>query len=291
MFNINNLSFNYFGGYTGINSISFLEETNSVFILGKKSSGKSTLLKCIAGVEKCTGSIMINNVEYSSIPIKDRDFSYTFSINSLDKNSILINEIIKPLVLRRLNINFDKIDNLLNRYDLLDKKNTKIKDLTNDEKAKAIICRMLTRNSKLYLLDNPLEFIQDKDKIYSLLMQDLKDKLFIYATDNINEIAKDKKIGILSYSRLVEYDYLTNINVRPKCVDSFLFLNNNVCIEEIQLQKEDEYYFMYNGEKIITKAPISDIYVKENVLVPIINGIIQKQIYFDKETELVVSKE
>ena len=86
MFNINNLSFNYFGGYTGINSISFLEETNSVFILGKKSSGKSTLLKCIAGVEKCTGSIMINNVEYSSIPIKDRDFSYTFSINSLDKN-------------------------------------------------------------------------------------------------------------------------------------------------------------------------------------------------------------
>ena len=140
-----------------------------VFVTGSNNSGKSLLLKVLAGIVNIK-----NKITYDKEIIKsDNDISYiatlTFNYATVLKN------IRYPL--ERLGYEDDKI-NVLVRDIAKDLKitnilNSKIKDLNEYEKLRVFLASKVIYNPKLLLLDDPCLFLSplEKEEFMGLLEQ------------------------------------------------------------------------------------------------------------------------
>ena len=139
------------------------------FITGSNNSGKSLLLKVLAGVVNVK-----NKITYDKEIIKsDNDISY---ISTLTFNyATVLKNIRYPL--ERLGYEDDKI-NVLVRDIAKDLKitnilNSKIKDLNEYEKLRVFLASKVIYNPKLLLLDDPCLFLSplEKEEFMGLLEQ------------------------------------------------------------------------------------------------------------------------
>ena len=155
MLKINNLSKKYHK-VEAVKNVSFSVEDGSITILlGPNGAGKSTVIKSIAGLLKYTGSIEINNFPNKSVEAK-REFSYvpeTPSLYELLTVEEHINFIAKAYNIENYK---DKAEELLERFDMVDKKDKLGKELSKGMQQKvSIICGLIT-NPNLILFDEPM---------------------------------------------------------------------------------------------------------------------------------------
>jgi len=179
MLRINNLSFAYDKDLIieGFN----LEvlEGEIVALKGKSGSGKSTILRLIANLEKAkTGEILIDGSKHVNINYKDRMIGYLFQdyalfphmtvqkniefgISHLSKGDqkALIKEYSKLL----------EIENLLSRYP---------HEISGGQKQRVALARTLVTKPKILLLDEPM----------SALDTDLKDVLRLFLRKVLKEL-------------------------------------------------------------------------------------------------------
>lgn len=155
MLKINNLSKKYYK-VEAVKNVSFSVEDGSITILlGPNGAGKSTLIKSIAGLLKYTGSIEINNFPNKSIEAK-KEFSYVPESPSLYE-LLTVEEHIN-FIAKAYNIEDykDKAKELLERFDMIDKKNKLGKELSKGMQQKvSIICGLITEPN-LILFDEPM---------------------------------------------------------------------------------------------------------------------------------------
>ena len=124
-------------------------------MLGPNGAGKSTLIKSIAGLLKYTGSIEIKNFPNKSIEAK-REFSYVPESPSLYE-LLTVEEHIN-FIAKAYNIEDykDKAEELLERFDMIDKKDKLGKELSKGMQQKvSIICGLIT-DPNLILFDEPM---------------------------------------------------------------------------------------------------------------------------------------
>ena len=99
---VEDLSMKYFGGNWGVKVASFsLNANEHMVLLGKSLSGKTSLLRAIAGLEKYNG-----NISFSKDVSKNLAFS--FDLNSLPKHDKVYDVLAYPLIIRKEN-NIDEI--------------------------------------------------------------------------------------------------------------------------------------------------------------------------------------
>lgn len=284
---VDNLSVNYFGGYEGISSVSFEMQENEILpFFGRAYSGKSSLLRAIAGLEKVSEGEVIFSTTI------DKDMVYSFSYKSLSNNKLVKDVLFYPLKIRGIqdfNIvltkaRYYKIENLLDK---------KIKQLTKEQKILVCLCRAMLRECKLYILDNPLFELDanKREEYFELLKEDIKNKSVIYATDIIEEaFSLNEKVGIISFRKLHQLDTKENMLNYPHSISVLNCLDIST-FAITKLEKEnDEYKYSYNGKIYNTSKPINDVYLNKEIIIPIINGDIRSDIYFDKESEYIASR-
>ena len=276
---VQDLSLKYFGGYKGVEAVSFVTN-DSIAILGKKLSGKTSLLRCIANLEKYEGSIELNA----------KDIVFTFDLKSLKKSKSVSYNIAYPLIIRKetnidervLNIaKIFKIDSLLNKS---------IKELNISEQRLVILARAFVREADLYLLDNPLLDVENRKEYFEILKGLMKDKFVIYATDNTYEAESFNKILCMAYQKAIGFGTKDELLSRPKTIDVLkLFTDYN--FENIELKKDgDKYYIEYLNVRYDVKAPISEIYDNKEVVFAIDGKKLILDMYFDKSTEYIISR-
>lgn len=155
MLEVNNLSKRYHK-FEAVKDISFSVKDGSITILlGPNGAGKSTVIKSIVGLLKYTGSIKINNLPNKSLEAK-REFSYVpeapalYELLSVGEH---INFIAKAYSIEDYN---EKAELLLERFDMLDKKDKLGKELSKGMQQKvSIICALITEPD-LILFDEPM---------------------------------------------------------------------------------------------------------------------------------------
>lgn len=124
-------------------------------LLGPNGAGKSTLIKCIAGLLKFSGTILINGNGNKSLQAK-RNLGYIPEIPAL-YDMLTVWEHME-FIARAYSLEAwkDRAEQLLQRFELDDKKKKLGNELSKGMQQKVSICCGLLPNPKVILLDEPL---------------------------------------------------------------------------------------------------------------------------------------
>lgn len=139
-----------------IDDVSFFIPDGKVgVIMGPNGSGKSTTIKSIAGLLRYTGEISIQGFDNRSIEAK-KIFGYVPEIPTMFPLLTVREHIIYILKAYGLPIDEEKIDYLLNTFELKDKENKLGDELSKGMMQKVSICCALIIEPKVLMLDEPM---------------------------------------------------------------------------------------------------------------------------------------
>jgi ABC-2 type transport system ATP-binding protein len=197
-----------------LDDISFSVEPCEIFgVFGPDGSGKSSLLKVIAGIWKPTGgTLSIEGESFRKTPASVRSIIgyMTFQEGLYDELSVRENlEYAASLYDVRGAEAGRRIDELLERTDLAPFQNLPVKNLSGGMKQKLSLCCALVHRPRLLLLDEPSTGIDPLSrKIFWELLLDLpKEGVTILVTTPYREEARRcGRAALLSEGRLLRID-------------------------------------------------------------------------------------
>ena len=215
IFDVKDLSFKY-ENKKGINNITFSISAPGVLaIIGANGSGKTTLLKTIIG---------INHAQHGEVLIDERriDDSITDDISFLLDTDILIETFtVKEMIdyfiiMKKLGIEKDDLNALLEKYSISGYINEKIKNLSKGIRKRVAIFLTFLGNPKVIILDEPTDGQDTEGRI--LLKKIIEDNSSIiiitsHMLDFIEKIANSilfikrgmiEAIGIDEFAKLEE---------------------------------------------------------------------------------------
>ena len=123
-------------------------------LLGPNGAGKSTIIKCIAGLLRFDGEVLINGFSNKSIDAK-KCLGYVPEMPAI-YDMLTVGEHLE-FMLRAYKMEDDgTADRLLERFELLDKKNKLGKELSKGMQQKLSICCALVHRPSVIIFDEPM---------------------------------------------------------------------------------------------------------------------------------------
>jgi len=190
MIEVKNLYLNYIKEYSALYNINLLiADKERVALIGDNESGKTSLIRCICGLENYNkGEIYLNKTN-----LKKADFKNDINLIYLSSNPVFFNSksvysnLAYTLKIRGFGetvIN-QKINRALDVLGIDGLKERKIKTLTKDEKLIVNIARSILREADIYLVDDIFCFDKiTNEKIANVLQENFSEKAsIIYALD------------------------------------------------------------------------------------------------------------
>lgn len=169
---VRNVSFNYEGAFVFDELCFTVEKKDFVTILGKRSSGKSTLFKIFSGEKKYSGNIFIlkKSISYN---INKGFLGFISPDSDYFKYSLVFDELISVLKFKlrpadKMKGDIERVCKKLNIIGLL---NRSIKSLTIKEKVLVMVAYQLLLKPKVLIIDNLFSFL---DNEYIFVLKELK---------------------------------------------------------------------------------------------------------------------
>ena len=123
-----------------------------VNIFGNNGSGKTSFLKVLSGItEKTNGVILRNNVDVVYV-------GHKYGL----KSNLTIHENLALDNLQDKVIPSKEIDNVIKKYQMIDYKDTLVKNLSHGQQKRVCLMRTILINSNLWLLDEPYSALDSK---------------------------------------------------------------------------------------------------------------------------------
>ncbi|MFL8951736.1 ABC transporter ATP-binding protein [Helcococcus kunzii] len=197
-------------------SVKFVKD-DLVTIMGKSGSGKSCLLKILAGfLLEDSGEIMIDSKDLKELSVEDRvnylsrfisfvwqDFKLIDEINI--KNNILL-----PLNIHKLKFDEEYFEYLINELEISNLMKKFPNQLSGGEKQRCAIARALITKPKVLLADEPTGALDEKtgNKLVDIIKNVLSNfaDLVIIVTHDKNIAAIGNKKYNLIDGRLEQYE-------------------------------------------------------------------------------------
>lgn len=190
-------------------------------IIGKSGSGKSTILRLIAGLETCDKKnqssssenktlIKLSGKDITNVPPQKRNIGMVFQNHTLFPNMNVIQNVSYGLLCKGVNKKsaYEKSKQLLSRFGLDGFENRKVETLSGGESQRVSLARTLVTKPSLILFDEPLSSLdsnlrknlacdikmsQEREGFTGIFVtHDIDEALFL--ADTIVEISSGKKI-------------------------------------------------------------------------------------------------
>lgn len=234
----------YYGKVKAVDNISFTIEKGKICgILGSNGSGKTTTIKSICNlIIPNEGSIKIfGNDNKKSIEHISAVFEGTRNLywRLTPRENLRYFAGIRGLGGRKIENN---IDILLDKFNLTDKKDVMVNNLSRGMQQKVAIAMTLICNTEIILLDEPTlgldvqSFIDIKDMLSDIASS--MNKTILLSTHNMNlvqDICND--VVILNKGKIIAHDSV------EKLMDMFESMTYEIILIE-SLSKEDEEYLL-----------------------------------------------
>ncbi len=165
-----------------------------IVFVGPSGCGKSTTLRMIAGLEEITeGTIEIDGVVVNDLQPKDRDIAMVFQNYALYPHLTVFENMAFSLRLKKVpqNIVYERVTEAAEILGITDYLMRKPRELSGGQKQRVAIGRAMVRDSKVFLMDEPLSNLDAKlrnqMRAEIILLRQKIDTTFIYVTHDQTE--------------------------------------------------------------------------------------------------------
>lgn len=200
-----------FGSFTAVNDISFsVEEGEIIGLLGPNGAGKTTILRMLLSVIiPDSGEIILlgkNLLSQREEILKYVNFTF---INNFSGGRLSVDETLKFFaLLYEVKDIKNKINSLLERFEIAHLKNKKTRELSSGEVARVSICKALINNPRILFLDEPTANLDPDiaDRTRRLIKEIKKEfqMTVLYTSHNMQEVEEMcDKIIFLNHGKIV----------------------------------------------------------------------------------------
>ena len=283
----NNLSYKPDDQYH-LNEVSFnFKEGNLYTILGRTLSGKTTLLKTIAGLlTPDKGDIEFDGKNFLKVPVWKRNVAMVYQqfINYPHLN--VFENVAFPLKQRKIEqiIIKEKVMMALQSVGLNGYENRKIQELSGGQQQRVSLARSLVKNAKILLLDEPLVNLdyklreQLREEFKNLFSKGLAEEtILIYSTTDPKEMMElNGEVIVLDEGKVLQVGPAKEIfenpnslkvaeisNDPPMNIINAKLSNKDVSFEGISIESP-KHFEKLNEDKLKIGLRSSDIILNDN---------------------------
>lgn len=210
-----NLKKAYDGGVYALDGVSFdLESGDFLTVIGESGGGKTTLLKCLAGLLPITaGELYINGELCNLSPVQERSVGIVFQEITLFPNMTVFENV--AFALKKQKLPFDEecrlVREILGKMDLTTIQSALPKHISYGQKQKVALARAMVKKPDILLFDEPMSNIDEPSRVeYREMILDAKrshpESIFVYVTHNVEDaLTLGNKIMIIHGGRVVQF--------------------------------------------------------------------------------------
>jgi multiple sugar transport system ATP-binding protein len=216
-----------FGAVSAISELSLdIRDREFFVLLGPTGAGKSTTLRCIAGLEQPeAGEVCIAEQRVNEWSAAQRDVALVFQQYSLYPNYTVRENLAFPLKSKLRKLTSQQIDervakaaNTVRISHLLERRTDR---LSGGEMQRVSIGRAIVREPRVFLMDEPLSNLDAK--LRELLRAELKGlqqrlgtTLVFVTHDQVEAMTMGDRVGLLNKGKLIQVGAPHEIYNRPK---------------------------------------------------------------------------
>ena len=162
-------------------------------IVGYSGCGKTTLLRCIAGLQDYDGNILFDGEDTYGLDLRDRNIAYVSQQYTLYPRLTVFDNIAFPLIASHTEKHaiIDRVYALAKDLDIVHCLTRKPKQISGGQQQRVALARALIKKPDICLLDEPLSNIdaklRDEQRYYVKNVLKNTGCTVVYVTHDINE--------------------------------------------------------------------------------------------------------
>ncbi len=246
-----------------------------IVFVGPSGCGKSTTLRMIAGLEEISeGTVEIDGVVVNDLQPRDRDIAMVFQNYALYPHLSVFENMAFPLRLKKLPQDevYERVTNAAQILGITEYLTRKPRALSGGQRQRVAIGRAMVRDSKVFLMDEPLSNLDAKlrnqMRAEIILLRQKIDTTFIYVThDQTEAMTLGDRIVIMKDGFIQQVG--TPVEVFDKPLN--LFVAEFIGAPKMNTFKTDlvcengRYYVTPYGAKIEIKGEKAELLAKKGI--------------------------
>ena len=252
-----------------------IKDKEFVVLVGPSGCGKSTTLRMIAGLEEISGgTIEIDGEVVNDLQPKDRGIAMVFQNYALYPHMTVYDNIAFSLRLQKMNedLVYQKVTNAAEILGITEYLMRKPRALSGGQRQRVAIGRAMVRDSKVFLMDEPLSNLDAKlrnqMRAEIILLRQKLNTTFVYVThDQTEAMTLGDRIVIMKDGYIMQVGTPTEVFEMPENLFVAGFIGAPMMnIIKTKLTRGDGQYYVHPfGAKIPVGGEKGDILLKKNV--------------------------